>query len=229
MKIAYCFFGHLRTFRQTLSLKHELLAHQPGDVFVHTYSRHNASSTLWHGNNGGSNEPTTTDDVAWLHANYSPRALIVDIADGGAGYLPPAYVHAAGRYSSSRSIGLRREYERATGAAYDCVMLLRFDLALAGRFTLPLPTPRTLYGSHVKREGKETLDGDVYLYGTSHVMDAMVGSALLPFSDAEVAATGFVGERLTTALRKRLGFAYAAHTPQVGSLLRPGGGVTSFG
>ena len=51
MKIAFCFFGHLRTFKRCAShIKRNLLKHYDCDLFMHTCSEYNHKTKTLHNN-----------------------------------------------------------------------------------------------------------------------------------------------------------------------------------
>ena len=51
MKIAVCFFGHLRTFKRCAPyIKKNLLNHYDCDLFMHTWSEYNHNTKTWHDN-----------------------------------------------------------------------------------------------------------------------------------------------------------------------------------
>ena len=51
MKIAVCFFGHLRTFKRCAPyIKLNLLEHYDCDLFMHTWSDYNHQTKTWHEN-----------------------------------------------------------------------------------------------------------------------------------------------------------------------------------
>ena len=51
MKIAVCFFGHLRTFKRCAPyIKFNLFKHYDCDLFMHTWSDYNHQTKTWHEN-----------------------------------------------------------------------------------------------------------------------------------------------------------------------------------
>lgn len=207
MRIAYHLAGHLRSFRENQALVENLLKPNPGDVFVHIYSRHNVRGT-WHGDVAGADDVTSPDDVAYIAENYPGiRSLVVDPATGGHEYAPPSFrAGASARHHFAKAAEARHAYEKERGVSYDLVFHARFDLYVQEPVTLPRPVPGTVYGSHAKPNG---VDGDVFMFGTPVDMDRLT---LPPFPDeAEQVASssGMEGEQVTTSIRKRLGLEYA--------------------
>lgn len=226
--IAYCFLGHLRTFREHNTLMTNLIGPNPGDVFMHTYSRLNAPTPLWHGNNKGCDVKVTAADIDWIRQRYPVVAAELDPAADGSVYAPSAWKRCGGRWSVCRVNELRRRHEEQLGRRYDIVFLARFDLMLLKPTTLVLPEPQTVYGSHDKlgMDGQTRLDGDVFLYGSSDAITALTTEPFPPAFAAAAEAGGFEGERVGTAMRKAAGLQYRVHRVRHG-LLRPGGSFMS--
>lgn len=213
MKIAYVFTGHLRTFRQNSSIVPMLLERHPGDVFLQTFSTRNFDGNKWHRDHAGAGELVTQDDLDWLSSTY-PGVVVASVttATSGADLLAPE--HAGMGFRVARELGcqVRREYENATGKQYDLVFLARYDLGFREPVTLPDQVdPYTLYGGYNANQERQGNDGEVFVYGSPHVIDSVMCPAIPHMFAEQVPEMGYVGEKLMTLVRKSLAFDYEPH------------------
>jgi hypothetical protein len=150
---------------------------------------------------------------------------ITDLTCGGE-ILPPAHELMGFRVAKEIACKMRQDWERLTGATYDVVFLARYDLGLDTPFAFPdAIDPNTLYGGHNANQVRQGCDGEVFLYGAPHVVDACMTPAIPPELADKVQGWGMHGEQLMTAARKLRGYKYAAH--DIGHFLyRSGGGIT---
>ena len=198
-------------------LRHLVEPNGNPDIFIHTYRTANAPTPNWHGDNVG-HDKSAAPDLAWALATYpNVRGVEMDTATGGHEYAPTAACAKAcpARWSASRAIDMAWRFHQP----YDVVFMARFDLWLGSDLVLPLPEPKTIYGSHFKHD---KADGDVFLYGRHHEIASISRE---PFPDDVVAISdgaGFEGEQTTTAIRKSLGYEYRVHPVRHG-LLRSNG------
>lgn len=228
MKTAYCFSGHLRTFKQNHSLGAYLMGikKQHGDIFIHTYAVKNVHGPMWHGDRAGWDEGVTNDDLNWVkqfYSNYGDvQALYMDPAVGGSVYMPPGCEAMGYRHSIAMANELRKNFECMFGFEYDLVFNARFDLVLGEPLLLPHPRPNVFYGGYNLTAIEKNVDGEVFSYASSHVMDKMV-HPMIPQSELErVPGYELCGEKLFTSIRQRHGFEYQAHKIKYGLLRSTG-------
>ncbi len=227
-RVAFCFYGHPRTFRDNVSLVPNLLERYPGDVFVHIYPMLDLGphQQAWHVDRAGTEgERITEADIAWLHMTYPGIVRFeVDPQDYSTAYIPPFAQKFGGRHSGAEVQKLRREHEKANGFKYDIVFRVRFDLVFNEPFVLPADfDAKTLYGAYNLTAIENGVDDDLFNYGSPEVIDGVFGTAIPAEEEALIAGFGFQGEALVTSIRKRAGFKYANHAPMKCGLLRSTG------
>ncbi len=217
MRLAYCFFGHLRCYQRNDTLIVNLIERNAHlgefDVFVHTYRTRNSPAPLWHPDNVGYDVPVTAVDETWIRERYpNVRVFEIDSARGGDEHFAPAYAKVGGRWTASRVTELRQLWCTENGVTHDLVVYPRFDLLLCDPVDLPPdPAPRTIYGGYNRNAERRGLDSDIFVYGRPEVLDAYLVPAIPKDQEELIWGYGFTGERLSTAHRKALGF---SHVPQ---------------
>jgi hypothetical protein len=202
-----------------------LLARHPGDVFINTFSWRNFDGNKWHADHAGAEHRTTREDLVWLAATYPGivSSRVIDAKCGG-DLLAPQHRAMGFRVAKEAVCAQRREYEQFTGTKYDVVFLARYDLGFEAPFDFPETIDQnTLYGGHNANQVRQGCDGEVFLYGAPHVVDACMTPAIPPELADKVEAMGFHGEKIMTAARKLRGYEYKGHdVPHF--LYRSGGG-----
>ncbi len=226
-RIAYCFYGHPRTFRDNTSLIPNLLERYPGDIFIHIYPMKDLGShqQAWHPDRAGSDVKLTPEDLQWIRETYPGIVTFqVDSKNYSSDYIPPFAAKFGGRHSGACVQGLRRGYEDEHGFKYDIVFRMRFDLVLQEPFVLPAKIDEnTLYGAYNLTAIENKVDDDLFNYGSSRVMDAVFGVAIPPAEEHKIPGYGFQGEALVTSIRKSAGLKYESHAPMKCGLLRSTG------
>ncbi len=212
MKIAYCFSGHLRTFRQNTNLLTTMMDRYPGDIFVYTYGRHNAG-TGWSGQTEGKELETTAADIQWIRDTYPGVVdVYVNPAPDGNSTLPPGLNKMGFRVSLAGVHAMRNAYEQRTQTRYDLVFGARFDLVFGEPIVLPdPPEPDVAYGGYNLTQIEAGLDAEVFVYGRPDVMDRLFLPAIPPEEVAKIPEYGFVGEALFTSIRRARGLQYKTH------------------
>ena len=216
MKIAYCFSGHLRTFRQNTTLRPLLFdVNPPADVFVHTYSHHNFYGQKWHSDHVGSNEVVTPENREWIYKTYPGTAATrfhVDEKIAGYLYMPLLLQNCGFRHTRQEVNEIREHYEWVNKIKYDVVVMLRFDIGLREPFIIPeVIEPNTLYASYNFNMIRKDLDSDVITYGAPDVIDAVNIPAVPPELVDKIDSNEMCGEKLCTAVRQMRGIKYKIH------------------
>lgn len=201
MKVAYCFYGHLRTFRKNQTVR-PLIDRYPGDVYVHTYSHLNTELRRWHHDNGGKDQRVTDEDVQYIKDNFPTVVTIeVDLENGGHAHLAAEYKKHGSRYSMCRANELRK----AAGKEYDVVFLLRFDVLLMETLSLPALKDNTWYGAHNRNATRQGVDCDLFNFAKPDVMDRMLAEPFPPCAHDIAVNCGHQGEQIPREIRKHYG------------------------
>lgn len=216
MRIACCFSGHLRSFRQNTTLKAMLFdVNPPMAVFIHTYSRHNFTGKKWHSDDSDSSEPTTDKDIQWLHDAYpgiDPERSGIDVCEAGYEHMPAHLQNCGFRDTRAAVNELRQMYEQRTGKTYDLVCMMRFDIGLREPLIFPkVIAPNTLYAAYNYNMVRQGLDSDTITYGTPAVIDAINIPAVPEELADSIKPDEWCGEKLCTAVRKLRGIEYKTH------------------
>ncbi len=210
MRIAYCFSGHLRTFRQNTTLKPMFFdVNPPGDVYAHTYRVHNFEGEKWHADNFGADMPVTKADTDWLIGNYK-RSIVasVDLALAGYEYMRDGLRNCGFRHTREAVCSLRRMSERP----YDLVVMMRWDIGFREPFILPTSIePNTIYAAYNGNMASKGLDSDTITYGHPDAIDALNIPAVPPELVGQIDSNEMCGEKLCTAVRKLRGLEYKTH------------------
>ncbi len=227
MRIAYCAYGHARTFRSNTSLIPNLMALYPGDMFVHIYPMKDigADQQCWHPDRAGQNELITANDKQWILDTYpNIKGFEIDPLPYSTNYIPAYAQKFGGRHSGSVVQKMRRDYAVANAAPYDVVFRIRFDLVLLEPFRMPEKIdPNTLYGAYNLTAIEKGVDDDLFNYGTPRVIDGCFGTPIPEEEIEKIPSYGFVGEALVMSIRKSHGFDYKSHEPMKCGLLRSNG------
>jgi hypothetical protein len=147
LKIAVCFFGHLRTFKQCApNLRKNLLQRYDCDLFMHTWSKTNHNTATWHKNRLAQND-TKKEDILAAYGNF--KAMDIEEQhpqDYGCAHFAvtststPTTISIYGMgamfYAMSRVNKLREDYEKKHNIKYDFVVFLRPDVLLKTKFDI---------------------------------------------------------------------------------------------
>lgn len=141
LKLAVCFFGHLRTFEKCApSLKENLLNKYDCDLFMHTWSKLNHNTPTWHSNEFKMNN-TNIDDIIKTYGKFKKIEIEEQKPQdwGCAHFLVnydsvqtsiSIYGMSAMFYSMRKVNQLRIDYEKQQKIQYDYVIFLRPDILL---------------------------------------------------------------------------------------------------
>ncbi|TNH37391.1 hypothetical protein FDW45_00045 [Campylobacter helveticus] len=128
MRLAICFMGHLRTYKQTYQsfldnvLKPNLedkMWKDGIDIFIHTWDTFEKSGFAWHTHNETlNNQKVDAEVIEEVKQIYQPKKMLVETLTQDRGM----------RLSIERSQKLALEYEKEQNISYDYIMVLRPDL-----------------------------------------------------------------------------------------------------
>ena len=137
MKVAVCFFGHLRTFKECAPhLKHNLLNRYDCDLFMHTWSTYN-HHTVTHHENRDIKGIVDKDTITSAYGEFKEIAIEEQIVKG-MGTVNVTWsdkkVSLFGLYSLYHSMKvsyfLCEKYAKQNNIEYDLVVMIRPDIAL---------------------------------------------------------------------------------------------------
>lgn len=141
MKIAVCFFGHLRTFKRCAPyIKNNLLNHYDCDLFMHTWSEYNHKTKTWHDNNWIKGK-VSKDDILDVYKNLKriviEKQIIEDLGDIIVS-IDNKTISLFGLksmyHSMISSYSICEDYAKKHGIEYDFVIMIRPDIILFERF-----------------------------------------------------------------------------------------------
>ncbi|EHE0558933.1 hypothetical protein J0E37_001035 [Campylobacter upsaliensis] len=127
MKLAICFMGHLRTYKQTYEsflenvLKPNLedVMWEEIDIFIHTWDTFEKANFAWHEQNKKMDGVKITEQVICeVKQIYKPKKMLVETLMQDRGM----------HLSIERSQKLALEYEKEQNISYDYIMVTRPDL-----------------------------------------------------------------------------------------------------
>ena len=138
MKIALVLFGHLRSYRQTLSsfnkLKETLQHSGEVDVFCHTWNIEESVTASWWKEHKPDNPPPATVSNEQIEESFNPVKYVIEPSRqfDGSGYDFPSSIPFAGILSMLHSqhgvYSLLKEHELSQGIKYDVILKSRYDL-----------------------------------------------------------------------------------------------------
>ena len=143
MKIAVCFFGHLRTLKRCAPyIKFNLLKHYDCDLFMHTWSEYNHQTKTWHENKSIKGK-VSQQEIIDTYGEFK-RIIIEDQIVEDLGDITIAIDNKkmslfglkSMYYSMQSSYNLSEQYAAENNVNYDLVVMIRPDIALASRFNI---------------------------------------------------------------------------------------------
>lgn len=169
MKIAVCFFGHLRTFKECAPhIKNNLLNRYDCDLFMHTWSKYNHHSKTHHENKeikGIVEKSTIIDTYGEFKSIIIEEQVVQELGNVKVSTknkrvsLYGTQVSMFGLYSvyhsMRNSFSLCQEYALKNNIQYDMVVMIRPDIVLLD------PLDIKLYESCVP---EETLDKSLFTF-----------------------------------------------------------------
>lgn len=135
-KVAVCFFGHLRTFKQCLPfIRKNLLSLYDCDIFMHTWDKYNHASKTWHNDRVNSSKLVAKNEIKRL-LNITDEQIIVEEQPADNGEKVYNYENIVFSlfglecvWYSMRSVNeLRQKYAKLHDVNYDAVVFIRPDI-----------------------------------------------------------------------------------------------------
>lgn len=143
MKIAICFFGHLRTFeRCSVYVKRNLLKQYDCDLFMHTWSDYNHKTKTWHENKeikGQVSKKVIIETYGEFKGLMIEDQIVQDLGNiiVDTGRIEMSLFGIQSMYHSMRaSYNLCEVYSQENNVKYDYVIMIRPDLAILEKFDL---------------------------------------------------------------------------------------------
>ncbi|MDR2667385.1 MAG: hypothetical protein LBB34_04745 [Holosporales bacterium] len=148
LKIAVCFFGHLRTYEKcAVSLRENLLNGYDCDLFMHTWTTLDSPTQAWH---GGYYEKvpgqTNKDDIINVYGEFkgleTEEQIPVDKGEVKTKVCEQSCFSIsiwgleASFHSMHRSNKLREKYQIENNIKYDFILFVRPDILLKTRFII---------------------------------------------------------------------------------------------
>ena len=138
MKIGLVLFGHLRSYRQTLSsfnkLKETLQQSGQVDVFCHTWNIEESVTASWWKEHKPDNPPPATVSDKEIEGSFTPIKYIIEPSRqfDDSGYDIQSSIPIAGilsmLHSQYEAWRLLKEYEASQQFQYDVILKSRYDL-----------------------------------------------------------------------------------------------------
>lgn len=123
MKVAICFYGQPRRYKQVLEQWNKVISELEADVFIHT----------WYGQDRG----RVDIDVNELINDFSPKEIevssphrFIDLIPSDADYENQSYHGMNQAYTINKSVQLLESYSYNFKKSYDIIIKSRFDITL---------------------------------------------------------------------------------------------------
>lgn len=196
MKIAVCFFGHLRTFKECAThIKHNLLDKYDCDLFMHTWSTYNHHTKTHHENRdikGDVSKNLIVKTYGEFKDIIIEKQIVKDM--GYVNITRSQTISLFGIYSlyhsMKESYSLCERYSREKNKKYDLIVMVRPDIALLDPLELdtyissiPLNELEKAYftfvgGSAKVHIGFRNLGGnDLMFFGKPNVISSIMNGA----------------------------------------------------
>ena len=143
MKVAVCFFGHLRTFKRcSVYIKRNLLKYYDCDLFMHTWSEYNHKTKTWHENKEIKGH-VSKEEIIKIYGEF--KDLVVEeqiIEDLGFITVDKDKIEMSlfglkSMYHSMKtSFDLCKQYSIRNNITYDYVIMIRPDIVILEKFDL---------------------------------------------------------------------------------------------
>lgn len=143
MKLAVCFFGHLRTFKRCAPyLKLNFLKHYDCDLFIHTWSDYNHQTKTWH-ENKEIKGCVSQEEIIETYGEFKDICIekqiiqnLGDITVATDKTMISLFGIQSMYHSMKKSYNLCEKYSIQHGINYDYVIMIRPDIALTDRFII---------------------------------------------------------------------------------------------
>ena len=143
MKIAVCFFGHLRTFKRCAPyIKRNLLNHYDCDLFMHTWSEYNHNTKTWHNNKsikGTVNKEKILSVYEDIKDIIIEKQIVEDMGNitiTSDNKIMSLFGIKSMYHSMQISYNLCEQYAKNNNIEYDFILLIRPDIVLSDNFNI---------------------------------------------------------------------------------------------
>ena len=138
MRIGLVLFGHLRSYRETLSsfdsLREALKRSGDVDVFCHTWDIEESVTASWWKEHNPADPPPATVNADEIEKKYNPVRYIIspsrqfDDSGYNFNFSSPVAGVLSMLYTQEQAFQLLKQYEAENGFHYDVVLKARYDL-----------------------------------------------------------------------------------------------------
>ena len=143
MKIAVCFFGHLRTFKRCAPyIKYNLLNHYDCDLFMHTWSEYNHKTKTWH-NNKYIKGIVTKEKILSVYKDIKDiiieKQIVEDMGNitvTSDNKIISLFGIKSMYHSMQTSYTLCEQYAKNNNIEYDFILMIRPDIVLSDNFNI---------------------------------------------------------------------------------------------
>ena len=143
MKIAVCFFGHLRTFKRCAPyIKKNLLNHYDCDLFMHTWSEYNHNTKTWHDNKSIAGI-VTKEKILSVYKDIKDiiieKQIVEDLGNitiTSDNKIISLFGIKSMYHSMLTSYNLCEQYAKNNNIEYDFILMIRPDIVLSDSFNI---------------------------------------------------------------------------------------------
>ena len=143
MKIAVCFFGHLRTFKRCATyIKKNLLNHYDCDLFMHTWSEYNHNTKTWHDNKSIAGI-VTKEKILSVYKDIKDiiieKQIVEDLGNitiTSDNKIISLFGIKSMYHSMLTSYNLCEQYAKNNNIEYDFILMIRPDIVLSDSFNI---------------------------------------------------------------------------------------------
>lgn len=143
MKIAVCFFGHLRTFKRCAPyIKKNLLNHYDCDLFMHTWSEYNHNTKTWHDNKSIAGI-VTKEKILSVYKDIKDiiieKQIVEDMGNitiTSDNKIMSLFGIKSMYHSMLTSYNLCEQYAKNNNIEYDFILMIRPDIVLSDSFNI---------------------------------------------------------------------------------------------
>jgi hypothetical protein len=123
MRIAICFYGQPRFYKQVLPIWQKVIKELEADVFIHTWYGQDRASSL-------TNIDELITDLNPKEINVSQPHRFLDLIPENSKFESQSYHGIQQAYTLSNSFKILDEYEKNMGFKYDIIVRCRMDIEL---------------------------------------------------------------------------------------------------
>lgn len=123
MKVAICFYGQPRFYKQVLPIWQKVIKELETDVFIHTWYGQDRASSI-------TNIDELINDLNPKEIKISQPHRLLDLVPVDSKFENQSYHGMQQAYTISNSVKLLNEYELNTNTQYDVIITCRMDIEL---------------------------------------------------------------------------------------------------